>query len=56
MIFAVSLICTIFVLLILILLLEYRSRNRQALARRMRYYAGDMDVQEKPKARKTLAK
>ena len=55
MIFAVSLICTIFVLLILILLLEYRSRNRQALARRMRYYAGDMDVQEKPKARKTLA-
>ena len=55
MIFAVYLICTIFVLLILILLLEYRSRNRQALARRMRYYAGDMDVQEKPKARKTLA-
>ena len=55
MIFAVSLICTIFILLILIFLLEYRSRNRQALARRMRYYAGDMDVQEKPKARKTLA-
>ena len=55
MIFAVSLICTIFILLILIFLLEYRSRNRQALARRMRYYAGDMDVQEAPKARKTLA-
>ena len=55
MIFVVSLICTIFILLILIFLLEYRSRNRQALARRMRYYAGDMDVQEKPKARKTLA-
>ena len=55
MIFAVSLICTVFILLILIFLLEYRSRNRQALARRMRYYAGDMDVQEKPKARKTLA-
>ena len=55
MIFAVSLICTIFILLILIFLLEYRSRNRQALARRMRYYAGEMDVQEKPKARKTLA-
>ena len=55
MIFAVSLICTIFVLLILIFLLEYRSRNRQALARRMRYYAGDMETQEAPKARKTLA-
>ena len=55
MIFVVSLICTIFILLILIFLLEYRSRNRQALARRMRYYAGEMDVQEKPKARKTLA-
>lgn len=55
MIFVVSLICTIFVLLILIFLLEYRSRNRQALARRMRYYAGDMETQEAPKARKTLA-
>ena len=55
MIFAVSLICTIFVLLILIFLLEYRSRNRQALARRMRYYAGDMETQEAPKARKALA-
>ena len=55
MIFAVSLICTIFILLILIFLLEYRSRNRQALARRMRYYAGDMETQEAPKARKTLA-
>ena len=54
MIFAVSLICTVFILLILIFLLEYRSRNRQALARRMRYYAGDMDVQEKPQTRKTL--
>ena len=55
MIFAVSLICTVFILLILIFLLEYRSRNRQALARRMRYYAGDMETQEAPKARKTLA-
>ena len=55
MIFIVSLISTLFVLLILILLLEYRSRNRRALARRMRYYAGDMDTQEKPKERKPLA-
>ena len=54
MILAVSLICTIFILLIMIFLLEYRSRNRQALARRMRYYAGDMDVQEKPKERITI--
>ena len=49
MIFAVSLISTLFILLILVLLLEYRSRNKRALARRMRYYAGDMDTQEKPK-------
>lgn len=55
MIFAVSLICTLFILLMVILLLEYRSRNRSALARRMRYYAGDMDVQDKPKERKPLA-
>ena len=55
MIFVVSLISTLFILLILILLLEYRSRNRRALARRMRYYAGDMDTQEKPKERKPLA-
>lgn len=55
MIFAVSLICTLFILLMVILLLEYRSRNKSALARRMRYYAGDMDVQEKPKERKPLA-
>ena len=55
MIFAVSLICTLFILLMVILLLEYRSRNKSALARRMRYYAGDMDVQDKPKERKPLA-
>jgi tight adherence protein B len=55
MIFVISLISTLFILLILILLLEYRSRNRRALARRMRYYAGDMDTQEKPKERKSLA-
>ena len=55
MIFVVSLISTLFILLILILLLEYRSRNRRALARRMRYYAGDMDTQEKPKEIKPLA-
>lgn len=55
MIFVVSLISTLFILLILILLLEYRSRNRRALARRMRYYAGDMDTQEKPKEKKPLA-
>lgn len=56
MIFLVSLISTVFILLIIILLLEYRSRNRRALARRMRYYAGDMDSsQDKPKERKTLS-
>ena len=55
MIFAVSFISTLFILLILILLLEYRSRNRRALARRMRYYAGDMDNSEsRTKERKTL--
>lgn len=55
MIFLVSLISTLFILLILILLLEYRSRNRQALARRMRYYAGGMEnPQEKPAEHKTL--
>ena len=55
MIFLVSLISTLFILLILIFLLEYRSRNRQALARRMRYYAGGMETQEKPKERKSLS-
>ncbi len=55
MIFVVSLISTIFILLIMILLLEYRSRSRRALARRMRYYAGDMDnQQDKPDERRTL--
>ena len=49
MIFAISLISTLFILLILFLLLEYRSRSRRALARRMRYYSGGMDTQEKPK-------
>jgi len=54
-IFVVSLISTLFILLILIFLLEYRSRNRQALARRMRYYAGGMETtQEAPKERITL--
>lgn len=55
MILAVSLISTLFILLIILILLEYRSRNRLALARRMRYYAGGMDTQEKPKERKPLA-
>ena len=55
MILVVSLISTLFILLIVILLLEYRSRNRRALARRMRYYAGGMDTQEKPKEKKPLA-
>lgn len=55
MIFVVSLISTLFIMLIMILLLEYRSRNRRTLARRMRYYAGDMDTQEKPKEIKSLA-
>ena len=56
MIFLVSLISTIFILMIMILLLEYRSRSRRALARRMRYYAGEMDnpQQATTKERKTL--
>ena len=55
MIFLVSLVSTIFILLIFILLLEYRSRSRRALARRMRYYAGEMDSQQdKPQEQKTL--
>lgn len=54
MVFIVSLISTLFILLILILLLEYRSRNRRTLARRMRYYAGEMDTREKPKEQKPL--
>ena len=55
MIFLVSLISTLFVLLILILMLEYRSRSRRALARRMRYYAGDMEnPQDKPEERISL--
>ena len=50
MIFLVSLVSTAFILVILIFLLEYRSRSRRALARRMRYYAGDMEnPQDKPK-------
>ena len=36
MVVIVSLISTLFIMLILVLLLEYRSRNRRALARRMR--------------------
>lgn len=55
MIFAVSLICTLFILLMVVLLLEYRSRSKRALARRMRYYAGDMDTLEKPQEKKTLS-
>ena len=55
MIFAVSLICTLCILLMVILLLEYRSRSRNAIARRMRYYAGDMDTMDKPQEKKTLA-
>lgn len=55
MILIVSLISTLFILLILIFLLEYRSRSRRALARRMRYYAGEMDTQEKPEEQKTLS-
>ena len=55
MILVVSLISTLFILLILVLLLEYRSRNRRALARRMRYYAGGMDTQEKPKGKRPLS-
>lgn len=55
MIAIVSLICTIFILLILLLALEYRSRSRRALARRMRYYASGMEnSQDKPQEKKTL--
>lgn len=54
MIFVISLISTLFILLILFLLLEYRSRSRRALARRMRYYSGEIDTQEKPKESKPL--
>ena len=55
MIAIVSLICTIFILLILLFALEYRSRSRRALARRMRYYASGMDnPQDKPQEKKTL--
>lgn len=54
MIFIIAIICTLLILLLLFLLLEYRSRNRRALARRMRYYAGGMDTQEKPKEQKSL--
>lgn len=56
MIFVISIISTLLILLILVLLLEYRSRNQRALARRMRYYAGDMDTQEKPKETKPLSR
>ena len=54
MIFVIAFICTLLILLLLFLLLEYRSQNRRALARRMRYYAGGMDTQEKPKEQKSL--
>ena len=54
MIFVIAIICTLLILLLLFLLLEYRSQNRRALARRMRYYAGGMDTQEKPKEQKSL--
>ncbi len=55
MIAIVSLICTIFILLILLFALEYRSRSRRALARRMRYYASGMEnPQDKPQEKKTL--
>ena len=55
MIAIVSLICTIFILLIMLFALEYRSRSRRALARRMRYYASGMEnPQDKPQEKKTL--
>ena len=55
MIAIVSLICTIFILLILLFALEYRSRSRRALARRMRYYASGMEnPQDQPQEKKTL--
>ena len=42
MILIVSVICTLFILLLVIFVLRSRARNQQALSRRMRYYAGDM--------------
>ena len=54
MILVISLISTLFILLLLFLLLEYRSRSRRALARRMRYYAGETDTREKPKESRPL--
>ena len=55
MIAIVSLICTIFILLIMLFALEYRSRSRRALARRMRYYASGMEnPQDQPQEKKTL--
>lgn len=55
MVLVVSLFCTIFILLILVFALEYRSRSRRALARRMRYYAGDVDRQDKPQEKKSVS-
>lgn len=55
MILIVSVICTLFILLLVIFVLRSRARNQQALSRRMRYYAGDMaGQQEKPKESKPL--
>ena len=55
MILIVSIICTLFIVLLVIFILRSRVRNQQALSRRMRYYAGDMvGEQEKPKESKPL--
>ena len=55
MILMVSVICTLFILLIVFFLIRSHTRSQQDLSRRMRYYAGDMSgEQEKPKERKPL--
>ena len=55
MILFVSIICTVFILALVIFALRSRARSKQNLSQRMRYYAGDMlGQQEKPKESKPL--
>lgn len=54
MILIISLFCTILIFILLLFALEYRSRSRRAVARRMRYYAGGTSTEEKPVASKTF--
>ena len=55
MILIVSIICTLFILLLVVFMVRSRARSKQNLSQRMRYYAGDMlGQQEKPKESKPL--